>query len=628
MKKLSILHLLFLFGYCISIQGQTCIWAEKIGGPGYDKVYGIVTDSNNNIYVAGDFSSDTLKFDNEIFLIKSNTNDGYLAGYSPDGNCKWVIQFEGIKGGRLYDIKSDKCGNVYITGSFTSDTLKFNNGKILIKNEESYRAEFLTKFNNSGECQWAKIFSAIGKIGVDVNGNIYYPIYKESAIYLAKCNSVGELQWEKKFADGSAGFSGIVIGRDGNIYLSGTFDDSLTFDNGDILIENSCKNDYSICADAFIAVLSTMGECQWAKVIGGNIYDVVNSLAIDNGSNVYIAGGFNSDTVRFNDEIFLTNENPEDKWGSKYFNAFLAMYDSTGGCIWAEAIKGDAGEIADQIKLDSAGNIFLSGHFDSISLNFNNDKTLTKKFNNDHESINIFIAKYSNSGKCRWAEKISGYFGLEYVNGMELIKSDIFLTGTFTSLNLYFNNGITLANPTGDFWGPMDVFVAKYSPAISISLKEGWSMISSNIIPEHTELDSILSEIKDKIVIMKNCKGDIYIPEFDINTIGRWNITEGYQVYSSEEMHLLVTGSNVEPGDFAINLAKGWHIVAYLGSEAQSAVDALKSLTDEGVLVIAKDSNGNTYIPAFGINNIGDMLPGQGYQLYLNDNGTLDYPAE
>jgi len=55
-----------------------------------------------------------------------------------------------------------------------------------------------------------------------------------------------------------------------------------------------------------------------------------------------------------------------------------------------------------------------------------------------------------------------------------------------------------------------------------------------------------------------------------------------------------------------------------------SIVTALASLGNN--LVIAKNNAGQYYIPAYGLNTIGNMLPGQGYYLYLSADGTLTYP--
>jgi N-acetylneuraminic acid mutarotase len=162
----------------------------------------------------------------------------------------------------------------------------------------------------------------------------------------------------------------------------------------------------------------------------------------------------------------------------------------------------------------------------------------------------------------------------------------------------------------------------------TIALAQGWNIISARVTAAKALMDSIFNAIKDDIVIVKNSAGQSYIPAFGLNLIGNWNLHEGYQVYAETAVNLEINGLPAIPENEDIFLVMGWHIVAYLGSEPLSAVDALKSLTDAGVLVIVKDSNGNAYIPAFGINNIGDIQPGQGYQMYLDDNGTLTYPAE
>jgi hypothetical protein len=51
----------------------------------------------------------------------------------------------------------------------------------------------------------------------------------------------------------------------------------------------------------------------------------------------------------------------------------------------------------------------------------------------------------------------------------------------------------------------------------------------------------------------------------------------------------------------------------------------LDSISEEILLV--KNNAGQVYWPAFNVNQIGDMLPGQGYQVYLTNPGTLIYPA-
>ena len=46
-----------------------------------------------------------------------------------------------------------------------------------------------------------------------------------------------------------------------------------------------------------------------------------------------------------------------------------------------------------------------------------------------------------------------------------------------------------------------------------------------------------------------------------------------------------------------------------------------------GDLLLAKNSDGLVYWPDLGINQIGSLQPGQGYQIYMNAESTLSYPV-
>jgi hypothetical protein len=151
-------------------------------------------------------------------------------------------------------------------------------------------------------------------------------------------------------------------------------------------------------------------------------------------------------------------------------------------------------------------------------------------------------------------------------------------------------------------------------------------MISTYLMPTNSSVEVIFSQIVDDIVIVKNNIGQIYYPEFGINDIGDWNIYEGYQVYTTQANTLEIIGQLISPQDTPIDLDIGWSIVPYLRSGAMNIEQAMVTLTDDEALVIAKDNLGQIYFPAFGINDIGNMLPGQGYQVYLIKTGTLTYP--
>lgn len=157
-----------------------------------------------------------------------------------------------------------------------------------------------------------------------------------------------------------------------------------------------------------------------------------------------------------------------------------------------------------------------------------------------------------------------------------------------------------------------------------ISLSPGWNTISGYVIPDNPSLPSVFSSIVSSILIVKNNAGQAYIPAFGINTIGSWDFRQGYKVKTNGATTLSLGCTPANPST-PISLNSGWSMIAYLRSTPLNTATAMASLGN--TLLIVKNNSGQTYIPAFGINTIGNMLPGQGYQLKLSSGGTLIYPA-
>lgn len=160
----------------------------------------------------------------------------------------------------------------------------------------------------------------------------------------------------------------------------------------------------------------------------------------------------------------------------------------------------------------------------------------------------------------------------------------------------------------------------------SIALTTGWNMISTYVEAENAAMEEVFSEIKSSTVIVKNNVGQIYYPEFGINDIGNWNAQHGYQVYMSQNESLTIKGMKIMPEFTPITLNAGWNIISYLRDNPMNIEIALASLVAANNLIIAKDNLGNVFYPAFEINMIGEMLPGQGYQIYIIESMQLLYP--
>lgn len=160
---------------------------------------------------------------------------------------------------------------------------------------------------------------------------------------------------------------------------------------------------------------------------------------------------------------------------------------------------------------------------------------------------------------------------------------------------------------------------------ITLNLQQGWNLFSINVNPSDPDFETIMAPVEANLVILKNSSGQTYIPEYDINNIGELDVEQGYKGYFNQAASLAVTGSPVDP-ETPISLSGGWDMIAYLPDVVMDIETALAVIVES--LVIAKDGSGKTYIPEYDINQIGQMLPGQGYQLYLDAPATLIYPSE
>ncbi len=157
-----------------------------------------------------------------------------------------------------------------------------------------------------------------------------------------------------------------------------------------------------------------------------------------------------------------------------------------------------------------------------------------------------------------------------------------------------------------------------------LDLVMGWNMVSLNIEPEENDVVEITRPLLDDevLIMVKDGYGHFYRPEFNYNDIPFWDFAQGYQIKVLRECRLEVPGITVA-SDRAIELEEGWQMVAYYPREAIPERTALSNIVDN--LTIAKDGNGHFYLPAWDFSDIGDMLPGQGYQLKMTQGMELIY---
>jgi hypothetical protein len=181
----------------------------------------------------------------------------------------------------------------------------------------------------------------------------------------------------------------------------------------------------------------------------------------------------------------------------------------------------------------------------------------------------------------------------------------------------YTTNGLTFVESvTGVPAGPT---------CQTIDFPAGWSMFSTYMIADDMDLASVLAPIVDNVIIAKNNSGAAYLVEWAFNGVGEMVVGQGYQIKTDAEVSLEICGDYAFPEDNPIALTAGWNMVGFLRTDAADAISVLDDVNSSGNLIIAKDYNGAAYLPEWAFNGIGDMVPGQGYQLKTNTEDVLQY---
>ena len=163
-----------------------------------------------------------------------------------------------------------------------------------------------------------------------------------------------------------------------------------------------------------------------------------------------------------------------------------------------------------------------------------------------------------------------------------------------------------------------------YPSSQSIELYYGWNLISSYLNPNQS-VEEVFTPVEENIVIVKNNYGTAYLPEWNFNGIGAFNSLEGYFVKTTLSTTLNIDGTFILPEENPIPLNNGWSAISYLRTDAVPADLIFAEIVNDNNLVIAKNHLGQAYLPDWDFNGIGNLIPGQGYQLKVNQSDELLY---
>ncbi|HPH82322.1 MAG TPA: T9SS type A sorting domain-containing protein [Flavobacteriales bacterium] len=134
------------------------IWHQTFGGTGFDEIWAIATDLNNNTFTFGFFSG-TVDLDPGATVQNFTSNgadDLFIQKYSSSGSLLWVKTFGGSELENSYDISTDSEGNVVVIGDYFN-TVDFDPGVgVFNLTSQGNNDIFMMQLDANGDFDWAQ----------------------------------------------------------------------------------------------------------------------------------------------------------------------------------------------------------------------------------------------------------------------------------------------------------------------------------------------------------------------------------------------------------------------------------------------------------------------------------------
>lgn len=267
------------------------IWEKTFGFLGTDQSFSIIQTSDNGYLLTG-----VLDVSNSGGQGNSRTSKRHAGGdywvikLSASGNKEWSRYYGGANTDTLYDAIETQDNSFLLVGSSDSNDVDIS------KNNGSYDF-WVVKIDAKGDVIWEKSYggSEIDEafsITKTLDNNFIITgnsrsndkqVAKNngsSDIWIIKINTEGKLIWEKNYGGTSFDISSAIIAsKEGGFFIVGnsrSSDKDLSVNNGN--------------NDVWILKISSEGNIEWEKSIGGSEIDIANSIIELNNKEIIIVG--------------------------------------------------------------------------------------------------------------------------------------------------------------------------------------------------------------------------------------------------------------------------------------------------------------------------------------------------
>lgn len=292
----------------------------------------------------------------------------------------------------------DAAGDVVVAGLF-SGTTDFNPSRNKQTNltARGNSDGFVAKYSVDGALIWVKQF------GGDYSSKRAEDIEDRDPIINPRRlgQSVGRVGDQPR--DLGEYVNDLVVGADGDIYVTGSFRKNASFGpvRGAVVNFTTADDDYH---DAFVMRIDSAGQTEWVNQYGGRFDDAGMGIDVDAQGNAVVSGYFTRDAnfggTKSNYVLSAIGRD----------DAFVMRLSATGKLAWivqagGEAVSSDERDAANDVALDANGNVYVVGTY-SDQADF---APGTGRLTLDAEGgTDAFTAFYSTRGKLVWAKSTGG----------------------------------------------------------------------------------------------------------------------------------------------------------------------------------------------------------------------------
>ena len=488
---------------------------------------------------------------------------------------------------------------------------------------------WLIKTDSNGDILWTKTFGGLAEdrgqsVQQTTDGGYIIAGTTSSFgngsydIWLIKTDEFGNEIWSKTFGGTSWDWGYFV---------------QQTTDGGYII--TGCKDPgaYYIW-DVFLIKTDSQGNTSWTKTYGGDDYDVGHCVrqTTDGG---YIITGYTYSYGAGSSDVWLikTDPNGNESWSQTFggnnpehgysviqtidegytivgytksfgagdYDVWLINTDNDGNEIWNKTFGGINDDRAYSVQQTIDGEYIIAGFTESFGAG----------------NYDMWLIKTLSNGDTLWTKTIGG----ENLDRGRYVQQ--------TTDNGYIVVGDTYIFEQGEY----NVYIVKVNPETSeqqITLNNGYSFVSSRIIPENPDMLIVMAPVlNDNLDFVRNSNGQMLrkIGPNWVNNIGDWLVSEGYLVKMFADDSFTINGTLVDLTT-PISVEAGFQFVSYFPKNTMDALIAFETILGDDLDFI-RNSNGEMLrkIGPNWVNGIGDCLPGEGYLVKMFADGEIIYPA-